>query len=378
MASRQRSSFSICSQIRKLCKENGLTPLGYLCVNSFCSDRLMTCLLEVDSSAEVIGNGIAGCLESTDYTVMLERVEMLLKANLEAAKYRNSANANLLHFAAYKGTAPFQLCIDIMQRILAIHKDAVREMDSNGWLPVHAATRYGTFEVMEFLLSLYPESASMVTTVGLNNLLHLNDKDSITSVMEAKVRFLCSRYPAMMLQRNSDGKTPLHAAISLANIPAVHILCEAGGQELVRLPIAHPTDANDINNGWLPLHTLIAWNAELLRDSLLSKGADCFRMMLRLYPEAAGIEGGVGAVFRKTPYQIAVDSNVGLPPYYLRLLLRAAPNLDLAELHRLNYEERRMAMFLAFRAVSSQPEPLLMARLRFAKKDLVKHVISFL
>ena len=294
-----------------------MTPLGYLCVNSFCSDRLMTCLLEVDSSAEVIGNGIAGCLGSTDYTVILERVEMLLKANLEAAKYRNSANANLLRFAAHYGKMPFQLCIDIMQRILAIHNDAVREMDSDGWLPVHAAARDGAVEVMEFLLSLYPESASMVTTVGLNNLLYLAvcDIESTTSVMEAKVRFLCSRYPAMMLQRNSVGKTPLHAAISWANILAVQILCEAGGQELVRLPIAHPTDANDINNGWLPLHTLIAWNAELLRDSLLSKGADCFRMMLQLYPEAAGIECGVGVAFKKTAYQLAVDKN--LPPYYL-------------------------------------------------------------
>ena len=86
--------------------------------------------------------------------------------------------------------------------------------------------------------------------------------------------------------------------------------------------------------------------------------------------------GGVVAVNRKTPYQLAIDKN--LPPYYLRLLLRAAPNLNPAELHRLNYAERRMAMFLAFKAVSRNVDPLLMARLRFEKKDLVKHVISFL
>ena len=99
-------------------------------------------------------------------------------------------------------------------------------------------------------------------------------------------------------------------------------------------------------------------------------------MLLRMYPEAAGIEGGVGARYKKTPYQLAVDNN--LPLYYLRLLLRAAPNLNPAELHRLNCAERRMAMFLAFKAISSQPEPLLLARLRFAKKDLLRHVISFL
>ena len=365
------------SQIGKKSAENGLNPLGYLCSNSSCSDRLITCLLEVDSSTEVVGNGIDGCTTSTDYPHMLDRVEMLLKANSEAAKYRNSHSLNLLHLAFLQNKMPFQLCIDVMQRILAIHKDAVREVCSGGWLPVHTAARNGTVEVMEFLLGLYPESASVVTTDGSYNLLHLavNDTESTTSVMEAKVRFLCSRYPAMILQRDSGGNTPLHSAISLKNIPAVQILCEAGGQELARLPVAHPTDANYTSNGWLPLHILINYQTDLLRDSFLSKAADFFRVLLHLYPETAGIEGGVG-VDKKTPCQLAVDKN--LPPYYLRLLLHAAPNLNPAELHRLNYAERRMAMFLAFRAVPSQPEPLLMARLRFAKKDLVKHVISFL
>ena len=217
----------------------------------------------------------------------------------------------------------------------------------------------------------------MVTTNGSHHLLHMSvcDKEH-TSAMEAKVRLLCTRYPAMMLQRDREGDTPLHGAICNKNFTAVQILCEAGGQELVRLPVAHPTDADCNWNGWLPLHCLFYWNAEPLRYSLLSKEADCFRLLLRWHPEAAGIEGGIGAAFKKTPYQLAVDDD--LPPYYLRLLLRAAPDLNPAELHRLNYAERRMAMFLAFKAMPSQPEPLLLTRLRFAKKDLLRHVMSFL
>ena len=364
------------SQTRKKCSKNGFTPVGYLCANSSCSDRLVNCLLEVDSSVEVVVKGIAGCLESTDYSRILDRVDMLLKANPEAAKYRDSNGANLLHLAVRQKTLSFQLCIDIMQRIHTIHKDAIREVSSSVWLPVHAAVRYGTVEVMEYLLGLYPESASVIISVGLLNLLHLavNDNKSTTSVVEAKVRFLCSRYPAMMLQRDRKGGTPLHVAIFLKNISAVQILCEIGGQELIRAPVTDPANDSYWLNGWLPLHFLANWNAESLRDSLLSKTADCFRMLLRLHPEAAGIEGGV--VFKETPYQLAVERN--LPPYYLRLLLRAAPDLNPAELHRLNYAERRMAMFLAFKAVSSQPEPLLLVNLRFEKMDLVKHVISFL
>ena len=365
-------------QIMTMCSENGLTPLGHICQNIRCSDGLVKCLLEVDSSAAMVWNGIAGCLRSTDYSCVLERVDMLLKANPEVAKYCDASAMNLLFFPVYNKKMPFQLCIDVMQRILLMHKNAVREGDEDGWLPVHYAAGNSTVEVMEFLLGLYPESASVVTTSGLRNLLRvvIDDTESTTSVVEAKVRFLCSRYPAMMLQKDDEGDTPLHAAICGKNVPAMQILCEAGGQELVRLPSAHPTDTNCKWNGWLPLHYLISWNARSLRESMFSKEADCFRMLLRVYPEAAGMEGGVGARYKKTPYQLATNNN--LPPYYLRLLLRAAPNLNPAELHRLNYAERRMAMFLAFKAVSRNIEPLLLARLRFAKKDLLKHVISFL
>ena len=368
------------SQTKKKCGKNGLTPLGYLSKFGIGSGsgRLVACLLEVDSSTEVVGNGIRGCLESTDHDYVLEKVKMLLKANPEAAKYHDSDGENLLHSTARVKNIPFQLRIDVMQQILAIHKEAVREVYSLGLLPLHNAARNTTVEVMEFLLGLYPESASAVLTLLSFNLLHLVvvDKESATSVMEAKVRFLCSRYPALRLQRDDFGKTPLHAAISSKSIPAGLILCEAGGQEQVKTTVAHPTDDNNRYNGWLPLHYLIDRQADSLLDSLFSDEAGCFRMLLRMYPEAAGIEGGVGVAYKKTPYQLGVGRN--LPPYYLRLLLRAAPDLNPAELHRLNYAERRMAMFLAFGARARATEPPLLARLRFAKMDLVKHVISFL
>jgi hypothetical protein len=92
---------------------------------------------------------------------------------------------------------------------------------------------------------------------------------------------------------------------------------------------------------------------------------------------AAGIEGGIGRAFKKTPYQLAVDHD--LPTYFLRLLLRAAPDLDPAELRRLNWAERRTAMFVAFAAVAKQATaPPLLTRLRVTDKQLVKHVVSFL
>ena len=368
------------SQIKKSHEQDACTtPMGFLCTAG--RHSLIDCLLEVDSSTEVVGNAVYGCvvlMNTRNFQLRMKAIEMLLKANPEAAKYHKSDGSNILHLTAANEKIQSQQCIDVMTHFLARHKDAVREVDEDGWLPVHHAARFSTAEVMDFLLGLYPGSASVVTTDGSSNLLRLavRDTDNTTSVMEAKVRFLCSRYPAMLVQKDGEGDTPLHYAMICKNIPAVQILCEAGGPEQVRLLAAHPTKANHEYNGWLPLHYLINWNARSICDSLLSEAADCFRLFLRSYPEAAGIEGGVGAWYKNTPYQLAVDND--LPPYYLRLLLRAAPNLNPAELHRLNYAERRMAMFLAFGAVTSDTQILLLARLRFEKKDLLKHVMSFL
>jgi hypothetical protein len=109
--------------------------------------------------------------------------------------------------------------------------------------------------------------------------------------------------------------------------------------------------------------------------SPLSPEADIFRLLLRLYPEAAAVEAGEGNG-KKTPYQLAVEMR--LSAYFRRMLLRAAPQLDPMELRRLNWEERRLAIFVAFRATFSRgPKPVL-ARLRLEKRDVLMHILSFL
>ena len=273
-----------------------LTPLGLLYAKCPCNDHLTACLMKVDSSIGVVASGIAGCLESADHSRCLERVEMLLKANPDAVKYRNPVGWNMLHAVLYTHSEemPTQILITVINRIMVIHKEALRENDSLGWLPIHVASRYSTIEVVEFLLGLYPESSSMVSNDGVN-LLHLAicDQESTISVMEAKVRFLCLRYPAMIKQRHNQGFTPLHEAIMREVMSAVPILCETAGQEQAMTQVAHPTNVNFHHNSWLPLHILIYKQNISLRDSLHSKEADCFRMLLRLYPEAAGIEVGI-------------------------------------------------------------------------------------
>jgi hypothetical protein len=231
-------------------------------------------------------------------------------------------------------------------------------------------------EVVEFLLGLYPEAASVMTSNGCN-LLRLTVEDEASRAL-LKVQYLCSRYPAMIQQRDGGGELPVHRATLSSTFKAMLVMYEAGGIEQFKTPIAHPTNAGSSLNGYLPLHRFVSRRSLLLRDgsqTTLSEDAETFRWLLRLYPEAAGIEGGKRD-FKCTPYQRVVSRK--LPDYYRRLLLRAAPTLNPAELRRLNYKERRMAMFLAFKAVTATTEVPLLVRLRGESKDLVQRVVSFL
>ena len=108
----------------------------------------------------------------------------------------------------------------------------------------------------------------------------------------------------------------------------------------------------DISSSWhlaLPLHLAVG---HLTLHSPTSSSADIFRFLLKLYPGAAMIPDGRG----NTPYGLAIrhkgkneEEKHFVHSYFVRLLLRSCPTLnetEKKELHRLNYEERRMAMFL--------------------------------
>jgi hypothetical protein len=97
---------------------------------------------------------------------------------------------------------------------------------------------------------------------------------------------------------------------------------------------------------YLPLHVLIA---QRVFESPLGNEADMLRYLLKHYPAAVTIPAGP-VDGNKNVYQLAVEYEH--PDFVRRLLLRAAPELDPDELHRLNYAERRMALFLAHCAIS--------------------------
>jgi len=360
-------------QLKSFSHDGG--PLGLLCTHSEGLDeRQLGCLLQADSSVEVVENGIRTYItQELTFKDRVQTVAKLLEINPAAAQHNGEGGRNLAHQACiYSDKMPAAECIEILKLVLARHKDALKGADDSGELPAHCAAEYGPVEVLDFVLGKYPQAAAVVDDRS-RNLLHFVTEDGSDEYLVEKARLLCTRYPDMVLQRDRDGRIPLVRTCVCGHGAMVRLLCEVGGREAASAAVVHSTNAQNYSNGRLPLHFLLDFNADIRETEHLSATADAFRLLLRLYPEAAGTEGGVGA-HNKTPYQIAVDK--GLPVYYRRLLLRAAPHLDPAELRRLNWAERRLAMFVAFTAVAKTPS--LLARLRAENKDLVKHVVSFL
>ena len=337
------------------------TPLGLLCEHSAHVDEgVLRCLLAADSSGKVVCHGIEGCFTSKQLTNRVALVTRLLEVNPQAAQHKDWYGRTLAHWACkYSDHMTAEERIDILKLLLALHRDAFKEADGDGCLPSHYLAHYGTVEALEYLLGACPEVPATALTTESRNLLHCVTMGR-SEGLAAKAWLLCAQYPAMMLQRDSDGQTPLFKALCIQSMEVTMVVCEAGGREVASAAVVNPTYADHDYNGWLPLHDFIEFHADCLKmESQLSPRADVFHLLLRLYPEAAGVEAGFGQ-FKNTPYGLAV--NWGLPAYYCRLLLRAAPALDPAELRRLNWAERRMAMFVAFAAAARQP-PLL-ARLR--------------
>ena len=328
------------SQATKKASRYSFTPLAQLhhCAIRFRKEGTkfndaVQCLLAADSSAEYIGDALCGllygCCRSKEWAIedavasmqqqVLDMMDMLLAINPDAAKYRPNGWNLLHHIADIPSTMP---------PILALHADAVRERCTvSGCFPVHIVARQSSMEVMEFLLGMYPESATASIFGNPNILIYLIRAAHPTLVvvdLEAKLRFLCSRFSELVHQQDDRGYTALVWEFSGGKrfrLPVVKILCEVGGRDLVSAPYNPPLpvdeeddqgddddDNDDVNllRGWLPLHMFISANNPQLRSCLpFSDEANCLRTLLHWYPEAVGTEAGV-ADFRKTPYQLAV------------------------------------------------------------------------
>ena len=274
-------------------------PLGLLCrrLEFPTFHEMVTCLIEVDSTVEVIYSGVAGCIisyhgsESKDYLIYpgsrgkrtLILLGILVNANINVTEYDDS---NIFRTACHflKG----ELGVAVLSFFLTKDSTGVKSVDGDGFLSIHNAAIYSSLDVLKLLQKTYPASISMLTNGG-ENLLHLAFFSFFTDIVDdrEKVQYLCDQCPAFIHETDNDGRTPLHYSLLASmrfNIQSVICLCNA--DETVVRDKYTPADIDDDHFGQLPLHLLIA---DYFPRSELSNEGDCFRLFLRLYPASAGI-----------------------------------------------------------------------------------------
>jgi hypothetical protein len=353
------------------------TPLGLLCrrLEFPTFDKMVSCLIEVDSTVEVIADSIGDRLRSFDECLHQdvapgsrgERSVILLgnplDANPSVTKY---ANSNIFHEACMflRG----ELGVSVLT-LLLLKDDSQIKVVTLGSLPIHTAASCSCLDVVKFLHKAHPESISTLDEYGRSLLFHaLIDEDSNFDDAKLKLQYLCNQCPALIYLKDANGIPPLHFALAgkeRTNFGCVRILCDID-ETIVREKLTH---THTLLKGRLPLYTFLYFSSQILE---VSDEGDCFRFLLRLYPAAAGINDARS----KTAYDTAVKKNMSV--YFIRLLLAADPALDPVKRRDLNFEARRQGMFLAFSALSSSVKLIIWARIRFENKNLLQHVISYL
>jgi hypothetical protein len=362
--------------------EQEIMPLGLLCRRrdfpSF--DKMASCLLEVDSTVEVVYDGVYECLTSFSKSHQQviapgfrgERALILLGNLLKAnPAVTNDNDYTIFHQASrcLRGESG----ISVLSLFLSKDGTAVKAV-RNGSLPIHLSASNSCLDVLRFLHKAYPESISMLNEDG-KSLLHqvANDYNSNFDDVNAKAQYLCEQCPALIHLKDNEGNTPIFSIINPLwrflkfNFCFVKLLCDIDAT-VVREKCT-PPDTTSLFSGQLPLHHLICLRYQM---SELSDEGEYFRLLLRLYPAAAGIKDRKS----RTPYDLAVGTKMSV--YFIRLLLAVDPALDPVKRRNLNFEARRQGMFLAFRALSSDVVPTIWAKIRFEDKNLLERVIVYL
>jgi hypothetical protein len=196
------------------------TPLGLLCERSDFSrfHEMLSCLIEVDSTIEVIYNGIICCLQSSygnfddnDITpgsrgnMILMTLAILLKANPDVILYKDSS---IFHVAStvLRGA----LGVAVLSFFHSKDRNGIKTFYEES-LPIHNAAKYSCLDVLKFLHQAYPESLTMLTSdEDQNTLLHQAVNDN--KYEEGKIQYLLEQCPTMIRMIDGFGRNPLHCA----------------------------------------------------------------------------------------------------------------------------------------------------------------------
>jgi ankyrin repeat protein len=321
-------------------KQNN-TPLNLLLNRKYFPELLamVRCLAEADPSSLLIASNERGCplhtalfrKEDEDFEAL---VDLLLSINPESAKVKGRRLQLPLHTACSRETA---IPLSVIRKLLAVYEEAVGKVDGLGWLPIHWASQWSTVDVVKYLLPLCPAALPRTATQCVTTMMH-RTAARIQNDGCDMIEFIHSVFPESVRVKDEQGHLPLHYA-------AFYGKYFSTTEAIYRL---HPAAIKVKDaNGELPLYKVIC-----LRKFDHPNGDDMkvLRFLLNAYPQ--------GVAERTKSNDSAVKGNVfsyvdseSCPVYQRRAFLLAMPTLKPAELRRLNYVERRGAMFLIFAAV---------------------------
>eukprot|EP01031_Cornospumella_fuschlensis_P028698 gene28698-34646_t len=243
---------------------------------------------------------------------------------------------------------------ETVELLLSIKPDVAQVWGATG-LPAHYAAEFSTAEVLQSILQTHPAAIYAACPDDNGNTPLLK---AVASGNEDTVAYICASHPEVVRVANAQGCTALHLA--------------AEGDSARILQLLHAAEPENIAladaEGRLPLYVFCEVHQEPLLER--DREAECLRFLLRHYPAAVTAPSLSG----ETALSLCNPTN----RYARRLLLRAQPTLHPTELQQLNYECRRMALFLACAAINADGIPSIFSRLRSADQHLLKLCLSFL
>jgi ankyrin repeat protein len=271
---------------------NGNTPLALSCQQN--APETALALLRASPAAAAMKNrdgnfpiqSFSECFKHNhDSHLLRTAFESLLVAYKGAAAEPNSEDVYLLHRVGQFGI------LDLVKLVYEMYPEAAKYCSGDKGTPLHQAALGCSVEIVEYLYSLYPEAANMTTEYSGASLLHFAARNN-PEVLNAVYRY----NPGAIRQATLD-------------------------------------------DGYLPLHELMGNYRSPLG---MKPRMEMLRFLLQKYPAAAGVLDNR----RRTPYHLLPQ--ISDTKEALRLLLRAAPEVNPPELRRLNYEARRGALYLFF------------------------------
>jgi hypothetical protein len=354
------------------------SSLGCLCERSASRfstfDSMFECLIAANSSVDVVIDGLLSCFkaygssDTIDIKELLAITESLLELNGTEGYNSSTFRSACMHL---KGES----CISVLKLLFTKYNEGagLRVTDEKGRLPIHIAARESTLDVVEFLLKAYPESINELTNRG-ETLLHLIP-EGYSDDMAVKFQFICDQCPSL-LHIKALLMNPLEVLIinQRLDLNLITIMCEA--DSTILSDECREEDDDDVDDdvenldGMLPLHLMLVNNDV---SSSVSLESDIIRYFLRLYPAAVGIRDSRD----RNAYDLVRHLHRELF-YFIRILLNADRTIEPEIRLKLNYQARRDALFLSFRALSTDRKPMIWVKLRHESRDLLRHTMSYL